>query len=198
MNVMKLSRTTFTLGKKYVICGKRNCGKTTLINDIVYHLHSKKNNITIFTQYNAELYFSDMYKFQYTKNEELDIDIIKNIISRQCIENPKMNNIFILDDSIVSLYRNDLNDILNLEFPNLTLIIELQYMNQSINGFDIIYLFGYENMIVNKKRIYNKYINNICTFQEFNEIMAEERYGFIILRDNHLYKYNTLNHLIYI
>jgi len=196
MNFTKLSRTTFKLGKKYVICGKRCCGKTTLINDIVYHLHNKKNKITLFSRYNAN--FSDIYTFQYTKIEEFDIDIIKNIISRQCIENPKMNNIFIFDDTILSSYKSNLNNILNLEFPNLTLIIELQYMNQSINGFDIIYLFGTEIIINNKKRIYNKYINNICTFQEFNEIMAEERYGFTILRDNHLYKYNTLNPLIYI
>ena len=162
-----------------MIIGKRECGKSWLILNIMHHMFSagKINNLFVFSK------TEKMNKFysHYTTDiyQEYSSNVIKKILNKQ-EENNNSKCMVIFDDCImlnnVSKCHKFADLIYNGRNYNITVVVSVQFpmgfSPEVRNNFDHIFLFD-DDVISNIKRMYDHYAGIFPTFASFQQIFKQ-------------------------
>ena len=174
-------------GKVCLALGKRNTGKSYLIRDILFYKQDVSSAVAISATEQANGFYSTMMPplFIY---EEFDIQIIDNVLKRQrLLLNEKQKNnvvdtrcVVVLDDVMHDpryfKEKQIRNIFMNGRHWSITLIVASQYAmaippNLRAN-IDYIFILR-ENILSNKKRLYEHYAGMFPSFDFFNEVLQQ-------------------------
>lgn len=177
-NFQKFNFNSITKPSVFLIIGKRDVGKTTLVKDL---LCSNNNKKYIFTSAYGD---SEDYERTFPSDSVFNdhtVDIfteLKNIVDIQCKE--RTNPITIVFDSCLTDSNDWKNDILKYLFFNgrcdkINLIITSQCplgIPPAIRAnIDYIFMFK-ESMVNNKKKLYEYYGGMLPSFDIFCKVMS--------------------------
>lgn len=152
-----------------VIIGKRSTGKTTLINDIIFHKQPIPVKVVITTKNNI---YNDTIPIEYECTNYSTV--INNVLT-----NHDFNSSIIIMDDIRSKSIDDItltNLFMNGGHHNLSTILSTQHpllLSPVLrHNSDYVFLF-HENSIQIRKQLYQYYGNIFPTFQLFNDMMDQ-------------------------
>jgi hypothetical protein len=217
MTNMKLELKKFDISsisddKVVVLIGKRNTGKSFLIKDLLFHNNSFQVGTAISGTEAANGFFGEMIPKMFI-HEEYKQTIIDNVVKRQTTI---MKNIgkevvkfggshidprafLILDDCLYdSKWTNDKNIralFMNGRHLKMFFIISMQYPlgippNLRTN-IDFIFILR-ENIVANRKRIYDNYAGMFQNFEIFCQVMDQCTENFECLVIDNTTKSNKL------
>ena len=163
----------------FLIIGKRDCGKTSLILEIMSNLIKKKNitNIQIFA-HNFDPYPNEMIKNN-LDNPELNKTKIIKILNKQLKQNSSPM-LLVLDDLYFSSKLSDYKFLLkkiisNSSNNNIYVIVAsqlpLKELSQIKNSFNFICAFNDDHYIPHNKKIYKQYFEIFPSYNCFDAIM---------------------------
>jgi hypothetical protein len=204
-------------GPVIVLIGKRDTGKTFLVNDILFHQQDIPIGTVISGTEEGNGFYSNIVPKLFIHNE-YNTAIIENVLKRQRtvlkqikkeLQMYKKTNIdprtfVIMDDC---LYDNTWtrDKMMRLIFLNgrhwkIILIITMQYplgVPPTLRtNIDFVFILR-ENIISNRKRIYDNYAGMFPTFEAFCQVMDQctENYECLVVHNNS--KSNTLTDQIF-
>ncbi len=162
------------------VIGKRACGKTTLISDIVINQNipyivmsrdicNHKNHIEIYSRYDKE------------RVERLINDQKSHSRNFEYDTNPEIG--LLVDDC--SNIDNNLRDIImSGRHIRTNIILGLQYPTKSDVSVNFDYVFCFNNKIISyQKLLYQRFFGSFETFEEFQEVFNEytKDYGCLVI-----------------
>ena len=189
MNIKKFNMNQIKDDSIVVMIGKRNTGKSVLIKDLLYH----KKDIPIATAISptdiANKFYSTFIPPMFV-HPEYDPSILKKMISRQKKLTKRINNgekdidrrtVFIMDDCMYDS-KGWVNDkylkylFYNGRHTGFFYVLALQYAMgippQLRTQIDYVFILR-ENVIANRKRLYEQYAGFIPTFEMFCRVMDQ-------------------------
>jgi hypothetical protein len=179
--------------KVIVMIGKRGCGKTLILKDILYYKRDFPIGTVINPTEGANKNYSSMIPPIFI-HEEYKPEIIENVLKRQTIIMKKMDKeiqmygktnidpraFLIMDDCLYdSAWKKDKNIryiFLNGRHKCLMFCITMQYMlgisPELRTNVDYIFILR-ENIIANRKRLYEAFAGMFPTFEMFSTVMDQ-------------------------
>ena len=181
----------------YLIIGKRDTGKTTLVKDIVYNIRDSidLDNSVIITYSKSDM---DEYNCSYPEiknkyNNGYKKEIISDLIKRQKESKDRKHVLLILDQCLIDeSWEND-EEMRYLFFNGrhikTSIILTMQYplgIKPSMrSNIDVVFILRDTNM-KNRKLIYEYYAGMIPSFDLFCSIMnrCTENYECLVIHNN--------------
>lgn len=220
LELKKFDIAKITDDKVVVMIGKRNTGKSFLIRDLLYH----HTNIPIATAISGTESANHFYEEMIPKifiHEEYRGEIVDNVVKRQKLILKKINkenemgngmnrskldprSLLILDDCLYdSSWTKDTNVralFMNGRHLKMFFIISMQYPlgippNLRTN-IDFIFILR-ENIVANRKRIYDNYAGMFPTFEVFCQVMDQCTENFECLVIDNTTKSNKLEDTVF-
>jgi hypothetical protein len=224
---MKLELKKFDISmisddKVVVMIGKRNTGKSFLIRDLLYHHTNLPIGTVISGTESANHFYEDMIPKMFI-HDEYKAEIIDNVVKRQKLVMKKINkekevvsgcignrsnidprSFLILDDCLYdSSWTKDINVralFMNGRHLKMFFIISMQYPlgippNLRTN-IDFIFILR-ENIVANRKRIYDNYAGMFPTFEVFCQVMDQCTENFECLVIDNTTKSNRLEDTVF-
>lgn len=174
--------------KNYLIIGKRACGKSYLVKNIILQINKKfpSNKYILFTSINQ---YSDIFsncEKIITSNYKEELTKLYNYIINEKEKGDISTYTIIIDDIYEQLQIFE-QIILNGRHYNINIIM-CQNFPQTMKpllrcNFDTIMIFK-DDFIDNKKRLYEYYFGVIPTFKIFNQIMEKIDYKCLVFESN--------------
>jgi hypothetical protein len=206
MNMINFKGGHESKGPVIVLIGKRDTGKTYLINDLLYHQQDIPIGTVISGTEEGNGYYSKIVPKIFIHNE-YNTAIIENVLRRQRSVLKQINRelklynksnvdpraFIIMDDCLYD--QSWLNDkVMRLIFYNgrhwkLMLVLSMQYplgIKPSLRtNIDFVFILR-ENIVSNRKRIYEHYAGMFPTFEAFCQVMDQctENYECIVIHNN--------------
>jgi len=206
LELKKFDISQITDDKVVVMIGKRNTGKSFLIRDLLYHHTNLPIGTVISGTESANHFYENMIPKIFI-HDEYKNDIVDNAVKRQKMILKKMNKenemygganrsqldpraFLILDDCLYdSSWTKDINVralFMNGRHLKMFFIISMQYPlgippNLRTN-IDYIFILR-ENIVANRKRIYDNYAGMFPTFEVFCQVMDQctENYECLVI-----------------
>ena len=203
LELKKFNISTITDDKVVVMIGKRNTGKSYLIKDLLYYHHDLPIGTVISGTESANHFYSDIIPKVFIHNEYSN-NVVDNVVKRQQLILKKLNkerNLYnqttidprafmILDDCLYdSSWTKDKNVralFMNGRHLKMFFVIAMQYPlgippNLRTN-IDFIFILR-ENIVANRKRIYDNYAGMFPTFEIFCQVMDQctENYECLVI-----------------
>lgn len=203
LEMKKFDISKITDDKVVVLIGKRNTGKSYLIRDLLYHHTDMPVGTVISGTESANHFYADMVPKIFI-HDEYTPKLIDNVVKRQKIILNTLNKevsiygkattdpraFIILDDCLYdSSWTKDKNVramFMNGRHLKMFFIISMQYPlgippNLRTN-IDFIFILR-ENIVANRKRIYDNYAGMFPTFEVFCQVMDQctENYECLVI-----------------
>ena len=201
---MKLELKKFDINrieddKVVVMIGKRNTGKSFLIKDLLYHHTDLPIGTVISGTESANQFYGDMVP-KILIHDEYKAPVIENAVARQKLIMKRRNQpgghavdpraFLILDDCLYDSSWTKNKDVrsifMNGRHLKLFFILSMQYPlgippNLRTN-IDYIFILR-ENIVANRKRLYDNYAGMFPTFEIFCQVMDQctENYECIVI-----------------
>ena len=205
---MKLELSRFNISKirndnVVVLIGKRGTGKSFLVKDLLYYHTDLPIGTVVSGTESANRFYGDFVPNAFI-HDEVSSDLIKNVITRQKIVMQKKNkeektygssridprSFVILDDCLYdNSWAKDKNIraiFMNGRHLKLFFIITMQYPlgippNLRTN-IDFVFILR-ENIVGNRKRIYENYAGMFPSFDVFSQVMDQctENYECLVI-----------------
>jgi hypothetical protein len=176
-----------------IVIGKRQCGKSFLIRDIMYHLRNIPGGIVISRTGNEfyKNFFPDLYI--HNNNDTIN-STLQRIFVRQCVlSNEKDINsrgIIVMDDNIFSRKYNNTDHIHNIMMNGRNHKLSYILSTSSPYGirpdwrlnFDYVFLFK-ENFPDTRRELWQKYASMFPTYAEFERAfdICTDNYGAMVI-----------------
>jgi len=206
MQLRKFDMSSIRDDNVVVLIGKRCTGKSWLVKDLLYYHREIPVGTVISGTESANSFYSHIIPSVFI-HDEYTPPVIKNVVKRQKIIKKQMNyqlsengstdinpNAFLilddcLDDPSWVKDKNIKTCFMNGRHWHLLLIITMQYAlgvtpNLRTN-VDYVFLLR-ENIISNRKRIYEHYAGMFPTFDTFSQVMDQctENYECLVINNN--------------
>jgi hypothetical protein len=203
--------------KVIVMIGKRGCGKTLILKDILYYKRDFPIGTVINPTEGANKNYSTMIPPIFI-HEEYKPEIIENVLKRQTIIMKKMDKevqmygktnidpraFLIMDDCLYdSAWKKDKNIryiFLNGRHKRLMFCITMQYMlgisPELRTNVDYIFILR-ENIIANRKRLYEAFAGMFPTFEIFNTVLDQTTENYECLVIDNTTKSNKLEDQVF-
>jgi hypothetical protein len=217
LELKKFDISTITSDKVVVLIGKRNTGKSFLIRDLLYHHTDLPIGTVISGTESANRFYEEMVPKMFI-HEEYTAPLIDNVVKRQklIIKNiNKETNLYgsskidprafvVLDDCLYdSSWTKDTNVralFMNGRHLKMFFMIAMQYPlgippNLRTN-IDFIFILR-ENIVANRKRIYDNYAGMFPTFEIFCQVMDQCTENFECLVIDNTTKSNRLEDTVF-
>ena len=203
LELKRFNISTITDDKVVVMIGKRNTGKSFLIKDLLYYHHDLPIGTVISGTESANHFYGDIIPKVFI-HHEFSNNIIDNVVKRQQLILKKVNQettmynhsnidpraFMILDDCLYdSTWTKDKNVralFMNGRHLKMFFVIAMQYPlgippNLRTN-IDFIFILR-ENIVANRKRIYDNYAGMFPTFEIFCQVMDQctENYECLVI-----------------
>ena len=203
LELKKFDINTITSDKVVVMIGKRNTGKSFLIKNLLYYHKDLPIGTVISGTESANHFFESIVPKMFI-HDEYQQDIIENVVKRQHMILKKINketsiygtckldprSFLILDDCLYdSTWTKDKNIralFMNGRHLKMFFIISMQYPlgippNLRTN-IDFIFILR-ENIVANRKRIYDNYAGMFPTFEIFCQVLDQctENYECLVI-----------------
>jgi hypothetical protein len=206
IRLRKFDMKTLKAGSVVVLIGKRETGKSFLVRDILYHNKDMPIGTIISGTEGANSFYSHMIPSIYIYGE-YEPQIIDNVIKRQVLVRKEMKKevamrghtnidpraFLILDDCLYDASwtkdKNVRSLFMNGRHYNETFIITMQYcmgIPPSLRtNVDFVFLLR-ENLINNRKKLYEQYAGMFPSFDIFCQVMDQctENYECIVIHNN--------------
>lgn len=204
LNLKKFDMSRIGKGSICIVIGKRNTGKSFLVRDLLYYKRDIPIGTVISASEGSNKFYGDMMPSLFI-HEEYSPEIIANLVKRQKLVTRKMkqqqamygkSNIdpfafLILDDLMYDSQRwvKDINirDIfMNGRHFNMMFLVTMQFSLGIPPSFrsncDFIFLLR-ENIMSNRKRLYDHYAGMFPTFEIFCQVMNQctENYECLVI-----------------
>tara|TARA_Y100000389_G_scaffold202847_1_gene249439 strand:+ start:810 stop:1631 length:822 start_codon:yes stop_codon:yes gene_type:complete len=217
LELRKFDISTITDDKVVVMIGKRNTGKSFLIKDMLYHHSSLPIGTVISGTESANRFYEAMVPKMFI-HDEYTAPLIDNVVKRQKLIIKNINkdiNLYgnssidprafvILDDCLYdSSWTKDKNVralFMNGRHLKMFFVIAMQYPlgippNLRTN-IDFIFILR-ENIVANRKRIYDNYAGMFPTFEIFCQVMDQCTENFECLVIDNTTKSNRLEDTVF-
>lgn len=206
IRLRKFDMKSLKAGSVVVLIGKRETGKSFLVRDILYHNKDMPIGTIISGTEGANSFYSHMVPSIYIYGE-YEPQIIDNVIKRQVLVRNEMKKevamrghtnidpraFLILDDCLYDASwtkdKNVRSLFMNGRHYNETFIITMQYcmgIPPSLRtNVDYVFILR-ENLINNRKKLYEQYAGMFPSFDIFCQVMDQctENYECIVLHNN--------------
>ena len=206
IRLRKFDMKTLKAGSVVVLIGKRETGKSFLVRDILYHNKDMPIGTIISGTEGANSFYSHMVPSIYIYGE-YEPQIIDNVIKRQVLVRKEMKKevamrghtnidpraFLILDDCLYDASwtkdKNVRSLFMNGRHYNETFIITMQYcmgIPPSLRtNVDFVFILR-ENLINNRKKLYEQYAGMFPSFDIFCQVMDQctENYECIVIHNN--------------
>jgi len=206
IRLRKFDMKILKAGSVVVLIGKRETGKSFLVRDILYHNKDMPIGTIISGTEDANSFYSHMVPSIYIYGE-YEPQIIDNVIKRQVLVRKEMKKevamrghtnidpraFLILDDCLYDAsWTKDTNVrslFMNGRHYNETFIITMQYcmgIPPSLRtNVDFVFILR-ENLINNRKKLYEQYAGMFPSFDIFCQVMDQctENYECIVVHNN--------------
>ena len=206
IRLRKFDMKTLKAGSVVVLIGKRETGKSFLVRDILYNNKDMPIGTIISGTEGANSFYSHMIPSIYIYGE-YEPQIIDNVIKRQILVRKEMKKevamrghtnidpraFLILDDCLYDASwtkdKNVRSLFMNGRHYNETFIITMQYcmgIPPSLRtNVDFVFLLR-ENLINNRKKLYEQYAGMFPSFDIFCQVMDQctENYECIVIHNN--------------
>jgi hypothetical protein len=206
IRLRKFDMKTLKAGSVVVLIGKRETGKSFLVRDILYHNKDMPIGTIISGTEGANSFYSHMVPSIYIYGE-YEPEIINNVIKRQVLVRKEMKKevtmrgrtnidpraFLILDDCLYDASwtkdKNVRSLFMNGRHYNETFIITMQYcmgIPPSLRtNVDFVFILR-ENLINNRKKLYEQYAGMFPSFDIFCQVMDQctENYECIVINNN--------------
>lgn len=214
LTLKKFDMKTVPSNASIVLLGKRNTGKSTLVKDTLYHHRNIPYGQVISPTDKANPFYSNFVPKRLI-HPEYDRQIIKKFQERQERAKEKFGNavgenkkdyraFIILDDCLANnSWQKDVEMrslLMNGRHYGIMLLITMQYPlgvgPQLRTNFDIIFILR-ENIIGNRKRIYDNYAGMFPSFESFCQVMdtCTEDYECLVI--NNLSQSNDITEQVF-
>jgi hypothetical protein len=181
--------------KNILIIGKNKSGKTTLVNNYLYHNISKFKTVSLISSDdNKHIEPQHIYNIHSIQLIDYLIGCQQKIITKNFedkVNSPTLinfnKNIIILDDSKNCIQYSYVNYLIKNVFNvlNITIILSVNKNNVPLNILDCIqYVFLFKNANIKQQRkIYKIYANRFKSFAQFQEIFLyyTQNYGCLVI-----------------
>ena len=217
LEMKKFDISKITDDKVVVLIGKRNTGKSYLIKDLLYHHTDLPVGTVISGTESANHFYADMVPKIFI-HDEYTPKLIDNVVRRQKLIINTLNKeiaiygknttdpraFVILDDCLYdSTWTKDKNVralFMNGRHLKMFFIISMQYPlgippNLRTN-IDFIFILR-ENIVANRKRIYDNYAGMFPTFEVFCQVMDQCTENFECLVIDNTTKSNQLSDTVF-
>jgi len=203
LELKRFNISTITDDKVVVMIGKRNTGKSYLIKDLLYYHHDLPIGTVISGTESANHFYGDIIPKVFIHHEFANT-VVDNVVKRQQLILKKINQektmynrsnidpraFMILDDCLYdSSWTKDKNVralFMNGRHLKMFFVIAMQYPlgippNLRTN-IDFIFILR-ENIVANRKRIYDNYAGMFPTFEIFCQVMDQctENYECLVI-----------------
>jgi hypothetical protein len=206
IRLRKFDMKILKAGSVVVLIGKRETGKSFLVRDILYHNKDMPIGTIISGTEGANSFYSHMVPSIYIYGE-YEPQIIDNVIKRQVLVRKEMKKevamrghtnidpraFLILDDCLYDASwtkdKNVRSLFMNGRHYNETFIITMQYcmgIPPSLRtNVDFVFILR-ENLINNRKKLYEQYAGMFPSFDIFCQVMDQctENYECIVVHNN--------------
>ena len=206
LKITKFDMSSMRDDKVIVLIGKRETGKSVLVKDLLYYQKDIPIGTVISATESANCFYGNIIPPIFI-HDEYTPDIINNVLKRQKIVINKMKQEFakngssnidpraflILDDCLYdSSWTKDKNVrslFMNGRHYNETFIITMQYcmgIPPSLRtNVDFVFILR-ENLINNRKKLYEQYAGMFPSFDIFCQVMDQctENYECIVIHNN--------------
>ena len=206
LQLKKFDMSTMKSDKVVVFIGKRETGKSFLVKDLLYYQRDIPIGTVISATESANCYYGKIIPGLFI-HDEYSPEIIKNVLKRQKLVIKKMKEDFaikkksnidpraflILDDCMYdNSWTKDKNVrslFMNGRHYKILFLITMQYSlgippNLRTN-VDYVFILR-ENIIGNRKRLYEQYAGMFSSFEVFCQVMDQctENYECIVIHNN--------------
>jgi hypothetical protein len=217
LNLRKFDPAKIEKGSVVVLIGKRNTGKSFLVKDLLYYKKDTPVGTVISATEMANCFYGDMMPDIFI-HSEFSSDVVNQLVKRQQIVVKKMkaeqrqhgkSNIepwafLILDDlmydtswikdtTIKSLFMNG-------RHYKLLFMITMQYslgIPPALRSqVDYVFILR-ENIVSNRKRLYEHYAGMFATFEIFSQVMDQCTENFECLVIDNTTKSNRIEDMVY-
>jgi len=218
LELKKFDISQITDDKVVVMIGKRNTGKSFLIRDLLYRHTELPIGTVISGTESANHFYEEMIPKIFI-HDEYRADILDNVVKRQKLILKKISketvdfnstskidprSFLILDDCLYdSSWTKDINIralFMNGRHLKMLFVISMQYPlgippNLRTN-IDFIFILR-ENIVANRKRIYDNYAGMFPTFEVFCQVMDQCTENFECLVIDNTTKSNKLEDTVF-
>ena len=206
LQLKRFDMSTMKDDQVVVFIGKRNTGKSFLVRDMLYYLQDIPIGTVISATEGANKFYSNMIPPIFI-HDEYEPEIVNNVLKRQKLIMKKMKKDFhdkgttnidpramlILDDCMYdSSWTKDKNIralFMNGRHYKMLFVITMQYSlgippNLRTN-IDYTFILR-ENIVSNRKRLYEQYAGMFPTFEIFCQVMDQctENYECLVVHNN--------------
>ena len=217
LNLKKFDVSKIAKGSVVLLIGKRNTGKSFLCKDLLYYKRDIPIGTVISATEGANQFYSKMMPSLFI-HEEFSPEIITNLVKRQKMVVKKMNeqmkmynksNIdpwayLILDDLMYDtswIKNNNIRALfMNGRHYKLLFMITMQYSlgipPALRSNVDYVFILR-ENIISNRKRLYDHYAGMFPTFEIFCQVMDQCTSNFECLVIDNTTKSNKIEDMVF-
>jgi hypothetical protein len=217
LNLKKFDPTKISKGSVVVLIGKRNTGKSFLVKDLLYYKKDTPVGTVISSTEMANCFYGEMMPDIFI-HSDFSSDVVNQLVQRQQIVVKKMNNeqrqfgktnidpwaFLIFDDlmydtswlkdtTVKSLFMNGRH--YKLLFM-ITMQFSLGIPPSLRSNVDYIFILR-ENIISNRKRLYEHYAGMFPTFEVFCQVMDQCTENFECLVIDNTTKSNKIEDMVY-
>lgn len=204
LNLKKFDMSKIPKGSIIAMIGKRNTGKSFLVKDLLYYKRDIPIGTVISASESSNRFYGDMMPSLFI-HEDYSPEIVANLVKRQKLVTKKMKQqqsgygksnidpfgLLILDDMMFSanvwLKDTNIKEIfMNGRHFNLLFLVTMQFslgIQTALRGqIDYIFLLR-ENILSNRKRLYDHYAGMFPTFEIFCQVMNQctENYECLVI-----------------
>ena len=217
INLKKFDPSRITKGSVVVLIGKRNTGKSFMVRDLLYYKRDIPVGTVISASESANCFYGDMMPNLFI-HDTFNPEIVNSLVKRQTLVVKKMNmeekqygrsNIdpwafLILDDLMydTSWLKDEKIRMLfmNGRHYKILFLITMQYSlgipPALRSNVDYIFILR-ENIVSNRKRLYEHYAGMFPTFEIFCQVMDQCTENFECLVIDNTTKSNRIEDMVY-
>ena len=177
IRLRKFNPATMPRDSIALFVGMRNTGKSVMIQDVLWHHREQFHRATVLT---ATDWHDHMYN-KYIPDESIHDGWSPETVNQavdHSRDHPEQRELLILDDCLYDkswIRNNGVCDIFK-RAPRMMCLITMQYaMGLQFwmrTNIDYVFIFR-ENFMANRRRIYEQYMNNLCGFDIFCQLMNQ-------------------------
>lgn len=200
LNIQKFDITSMARDATICLIGKRRTGKSVLLRDIMYNNRSIPKGLVFSGTEHCNPFFRTFIPDMYI-SKKYDTNVLQNvfkkqseIINRDGGPNRKNNMFMVMDDMLANSndWKKDeqiKNLLMNGRWYNIFFILTMQYPMgigpELRSNLDYIFIFR-ENILANRKRLYENFAGAIPNFSTFNTIMdtCTEDHACLVINNN--------------
>ena len=218
LNLRKFDMSSIPKGSIVALIGKRNTGKSFLVRDLLYYKRDIPIGTVISSTESSNRFYGDMMPSLFI-HEDYSPEIIANLVKRQKLVTKKMKqqiamygksnidpyaflimddmmynaNVWLKDPSIRDIFMNGRH--FNLMFL-MTMQFSLGVTPAMRTQIDYIFICR-ENILSNRKRLYEHYAGMFPTFEIFCQVMNQCTENYECLVINNLAKSNDISEQVF-